>query len=137
MTGQTPQNPAGIVILPTARVPNPNVLYGQDDIDVLPSSFPRYSTQDTTQVQLYNGLGNGVAQGFVDGSAPASYLAEVASFEPGTTRLSGTTPGNFPQKPLSPQQWDAYVASTAGSEPTYGGGSGTVIGTVDTGSAGM
>lgn len=129
MSGQTPQAPAGIVVYPGRRMPNPFIQYGQDDIDIIPNTFPRFSTADTTQVQLSNGWDR-TNFGYKDGSAPASYLAEVAAFQPGQTRLSGTTPGNFPQKPLAPQQWNAYVQGTAGSEPQYGGGAGTAMGTV-------
>jgi hypothetical protein len=130
MTGQTPQNPAGIIVLPAARRPNPEIFYGQDDLYTLPITYPRFAHNDTTQVQLANGLSNGTGMGFIDGSAPASYLAEVASFEPGRTRLSGTTPGNFPQRAMAPAQWNAYVAATAGSEPQFAGGSGTFLGAV-------
>ena len=129
MSEQTPQNPAGINVYPAARRPNPEILYGQDDLDTIPNTFPRYMSPQITQVQLSNGWDR-TNYGYRDGSAPASYLAEVAAFQPGQTRLSGTTPGNFPQKPLSPAQWNAYVQSTAGSEPQYGGGSGTVMGIV-------
>ena len=131
MTGQTPQNPAGIVVLPAARRPNPLIFYGQDDLDTLPNTFPRFGSNDVTLVQLANGLANGTAMGFKDGSAPASYLAEVASFEPGKTRQNGTTPGNYPQRSMAPQQLAAYVQATAGSEPQYGGGVGTFMGTLD------
>jgi hypothetical protein len=122
--------PAGIVVLPSARQPNPRTFYGQDDLYTLPITYPRFAHNDVVDVQLANGLSNGALAGYRDGSAPASYLAEVAAFQPGQTRLSGTTPGNFPQRAMAPQQWNAYVQATAGSEPQYGGGSGTVMGMV-------
>lgn len=135
MTGQTPLNPAGIAVYPQARGENRNHYYGQEDLIFVPTVFPRYSTPAITQVQLSNGWDR-TDMGMKDPSAAASYLSQVAAFQPGQTRLTGTQPSAFVMTSPAPQQWDAHVASTAGMQPNYTGGVGTVSGIVNRGSAG-
>lgn len=135
MTGQTPLNPAGIAVYPAARRPNPEIFYGQDDMIVPPVVFPRFMSPIITQVQLSNGWDR-TDMGMKDPSAAASYLSQVAAFQPGQTRLTGTQPSAFVMTSPAPQQWDAHVANTAGMQPSYTGGVGTVSGIVNTSGAG-
>ena len=135
MSGQTPLNPAGIAVYPQARGENVKHYYGQEDLVLVPTIFPRYSFPGVFQVQLSNGWDR-TDMGLKDPSAAASYLSQVAAFQPGQTRLTVTQPSNFVMTSPAPQQWDAHVAATAGSQPDYTGGVGTVSGTVYRGGAG-
>lgn len=123
MAGQTPLDP-NIVVYPGARAPNPNVFYGQDDIVTVPTVFPRYSTP-WNQIQLSNGVDRG-DQGKRDTNPPSNYLYNAAPFQPGQTRMSGTSIGDFPMQGAGYQQWQVYVQTTAGMEPTYNGGPGII-----------
>lgn len=124
MSGQTPVSPAEVVIYPGVLRANPNIDYGQQDQFITPTQYPRFATP-WNQVQLSNGW-DGTNMGKRDTSPAASYLAEVSAFQPGQMRLSGTNYADFPQTPMAPQQWNAYVQSTAGQQPDMAGGVGTV-----------
>jgi hypothetical protein len=129
MSGQTPEVPAGIAVYPAAIVPNQLTQYGQQDKIAVPVIFPRYMTPAITQVQLSNGW-DSTNMGKKDVAAAASYLAEVAAFQPGQTRMTGMMPANFPMTAMAPQTWNNYVQSTAGAQPVNTGGVGTTSGPV-------
>lgn len=118
--------PAGIAVYPNARDTNPYIWYGQDDIVTTPTQYPRFMTP-WNQAQLSNGW-DGTNFGVRDSSPAASYLAEVSAFQPGQTRLYGSNLADFPMVGMAPQQWQAYVQSTAGAQPQYTGGVGTING---------
>lgn len=122
---QNPKNkevPAQIVILPTARGANPNVWYGQDDMNLMPVALARFAAP--FQVQLHNGVDT-LDRGQKNLSPAASYLANVVPLQPGQTRVIGTNPADFPQMNMAPAQWNSYVQATAGMQPQYGTGVGT------------
>lgn len=118
----TPQH--GVVIYPSARGENPNVWRGQEDMVLTPTQYPRFMTP-WNQVQLSNGW-DGTNYGKRDSSAAASYLSGIVPFQPGQTRLYGSNIADFPQQGMAYPQWQAYVQSTAGAQPAYTGGVGTV-----------
>lgn len=122
----TPQE--GIVIYPAARGENPYVWRGQEDIVITPTQYPRFMTP-WNQVQLSNGVDRG-DMGKRDLNKAASYMSGIIPLQPGQTRLSGTQYADFAQQGMAPQQWQAYVQSTAGQQPTYTGGVGTIYGKI-------
>jgi hypothetical protein len=115
--------PAQIVVLPGSRGPNPNIQYGQEDMNLTPVMLARYATP-WNMVQLSNGVDRG-DQGMKDLNPASSYLANVVPLQPGQTRVTGTNPADFPQMNMAPAQWAAYVQATAGLQPQYGSGVGT------------
>jgi hypothetical protein len=119
---------AGVVIYPGSRGENPYVWRGQEDTVTVPSQYPRFMTP-WNQVQLSNGWDR-TDWGVRDTSPAASYLSQVAAFQPGQTRLYGSNPADFPMQGMAYPQWQAYVQSTAGAQPSYTGGVGTVNGPV-------
>lgn len=118
----------GIAIYPAARGENPYVWRGQEDLVITPTQYPRFMTP-WNQVQLSNGW-DGTDMGKRDTSAAASYLSGIVPLQPGQTRLSGTNYADFPQQGMAYPQWQAYVQSTAGAQPQYTGGVGTIYGKV-------
>src|SRR5882724_9816355 len=57
------RNPSGEPMTPyTGRAPNPHIAYGQADLTNAPTTFNRFGTR-WGDVQLKNGLANGVASG--------------------------------------------------------------------------
>lgn len=120
MSGETPVNPAGIVIYPYARTDNPHVYRGQEDIVTLPVVFPRFMTPDPHQIQLSNGWDKS-NYGKRDVSPQASYLSAVAAFQPGQTRMTGQNPGDFVQQGISYAQWQMYAQSANPMGQTYVG----------------
>lgn len=117
------------------RVPNPHIVYGQDDMMNAPTTFARYATR-WGDVQLSNGWQN-TDYGRRAGYAAKGYLIAVTPTLPGQTRLSANNPADFPARGPAPSQWDYHVMSSAGSQPSYPGGPGYIMGSVGhTGSAG-
>lgn len=110
------------------RIPNPNVLYGQADMENGPTTFARYATR-WGDVQLSNGvMRTNFGRRFVYQNT--GYLAMVSPTVPGQTRLSGTTTGNYPSRGPAPSQWQFHVDNGPGSQPDYPGGPGYVMGRV-------
>lgn len=108
------------------RVPNPNILYGQDDMENAPTTFARIATR-WADVQLSNGWQN-TNYGKRFTFSNTGYLASVVPVEPGATRLSGRQQGDFPMRGPAPSQWDFHVNNGPGSQPSYPGGPGFVMG---------
>lgn len=109
------------------RVPNPHILYGQNDIETAPVTFNRYGTR-WGDVQLKNGWWD-TDWGRRNTAKGAHFMAAITPTIPGQTRLSGTQPANFPMRGPAPSQWDYHVNSTVGSQPNYPGGPGYIMGT--------
>lgn len=98
------------------------------DYDATPIIFARIATR-WADIQLKNGLANGVASGRINGYRGEGWLDNVVPVVPGQTRLSGMRmPGNYPAKGPAPSQWQNAYNSTAGSQPMYPGGPGYVVG---------
>lgn len=112
----------------TGRAVNPHVLRGQIDLENTPTTFWKYqAVQGVADVQLLNGWGT-LNFGRRMNEAAAHYLSVVNQTLPGQDRLIGTNPADFPIKGPAPSQWDYHVASSAGSQPSYPGGPGYLMG---------
>lgn len=112
----------------TGRAINPHVLRGQVDMENTPTTFWKHqAVQGVSDVQLLNGWGT-LNFGRRMTQAAARYLSVVNQPIPGQTRLAGTNPSDFPLRGPAPSQWDYHVASTAGSQPSYPGGPGYIMG---------
>lgn len=102
--------------------------YG-NDMDGTPIVFNRFGTR-WGDMQLKNGLANGVASGRVWGYRGEGWYDVVVPVVPGQTRLiGGRMPGFYPAKGPSPGQWqdsqDGTVASQVDDTP---GGPGHMMG---------
>lgn len=110
------------------RVPNPNVLYGQADMENAPTTFARYNMR-WGDVQLNNGwMRTNFGKRFAFRNT--GYLNNIVPTIPGQTRLSGTTPNSFPMRGPAPSQWQFHVDNGPGSQPSTPGGPGYVMGSV-------
>lgn len=114
--------------------PNPHILYGQDDIETAPTTFNRIGTR-WGDVQLSNGWQN-TDYGRRTGYAAKGYLIAVLPSLPGQTRLSGSNPADFPARGPAPSQWQFHVNSSAGSQPSYPGGPGYIMGQMGSAASG-
>lgn len=110
------------------RVPNPHVLYGQNDMENAPTTFARIATR-WGDLQLSNGWQR-TNYGRLLPASLAYYLNNVSPTIPGQTRLSGTHPGDFVMKGPAPSQWDFHTNVGPGSQPNYPGGPGQIVGQV-------
>jgi hypothetical protein len=120
------------------RVPNPHILYGQDDLETGPVTFARYNmARGVHDVQLSNGWQN-TGYGLICNYRNEGYLAEVVPVIPGQSRLYGSygPPAGFVPRGGSPAQWQANV-NAAQAAPTAPGGPGQFVGKiVSTGAGG-
>jgi hypothetical protein len=120
---------AGIPLAPyIGRTPNPNILYGQDDMMNAPVTFNRIGTR-WGDVQLSNGWDR-TNYGRRLQYATAGYLNVVMPNIPGQSRQSGQQAGDFPVKGMAPAQWQYHFDQTAGMQPNYPGGPGQAMGTI-------
>jgi hypothetical protein len=105
----------------TGHVPNPNILYGQTDINPYPVTFARHIGFQGAQ------LGNGVGKiNFPSRlrAAAAAYNYGQTPRSPGLDRMSGQTSGDFVPRGNSPSQWDYHLAMGPGMQPKSPGGPG-------------
>lgn len=97
------------------------------EYDATPIVFNRFATR-WGDMQLKNGLANGVASGKIWGYRGEGWYDNVVPTIPGQTRLiGGNHPGFFPAKGPAPSQWQNAYNQTAGSQPQYPGGPGQVL----------
>lgn len=108
------------------RIPNPHVLYGQEDIETGPVTFARYATR-WGDVQLDNGW-NHTNMGRRMLQPAASWFAMAQPTIPGQTRLIGQNPSDFIPASNAPSQWQFHYDSSAGMQPNTPGGPGQVAG---------
>jgi hypothetical protein len=94
------------------------------DVDTLPHQFRRYVNASGVQdVQLINGLQNGIAAGWRIPYAGAGYLFAVVPRIPGQTR--GDVAG-FHKRGPSPLNYDNFWQNGPGSQPDNPGGPGRI-----------
>ena len=107
---------------------SPNTIgYYERDFDHTPIVFNRFATR-WADMQLKNGLANGVASGKIWGYRGEGYADVVVPTIPGQTRqYGGSLPGNYPAKGPAPSQWQNNVNMGPGSQPQYPGGPGQVM----------
>jgi hypothetical protein len=110
------------------RAPNPHILYGQNDLTNAPVTFNRFGTR-WGDIQLKNGLANGVASGRINRYRGEGWYDVVVPAIPGQDRLYGKTPSAFIPRGGAPSQYQKHYDDTAGSQPLYPGGPGHVMGT--------
>lgn len=110
------------------RIPNPNILYGQDDLTNAPVTFNRIGTR-WGDVQLSNGWDR-TNYGKRLTYRSSGYLNVVQPQIPGQQRQSGQQAGDFPVRGMAPAQWESHVSRTAGMQPNYPGGPGQALGTI-------
>lgn len=103
-----------------------NRLPPTSDADRLPHQFRRFVNGSGVQdVQLANGLRNGVAAGWRIPYAGAGYLFGVVPRIPGQTR--GDVSG-FHKRGPSPLNYDQFWQQGPGSQPSNPGGPGQIAG---------
>lgn len=101
----------------------PNRRPSQSDLDYSPWPIRRYTNMSTTDVQLNNGLHNGVASGRRINYRGAGYLYATVPIIPGQTR---DNVAGFHRKGPSPYNFaDAWTAGP-GSQPEHPGGPGKI-----------
>jgi hypothetical protein len=109
----------GLVRKPNRRPPS-------SDVDILPHQFRRYVNASGLQdVQLANGMRNGVLAGWRLPYAGAGYLFAVVPRIPGQTR--GDVAG-FHKRGPSPLNYDQFWQSGPGAQPSNPGGPGRIAG---------
>jgi len=108
------------------RTPNPHIAYGQDDMMNAPTTFNRIGTR-WGDVQLRNGWQT-TNYGRRMTGPEAHQMVAITPRIPGQDRISGTHPADFPVRGPAPSQWDFHVANSAGSQPSYPGGPGYMMG---------
>lgn len=112
------------------RSPNPYIQYGQQDMENMPLTLALKASRTKWDVQLSNGLDR-MNNGLRLGMDPASQFVASVPRIPGALRLSGQQQQSaFPIVGMAPSQWDQYTAQTAGAQPSYPGGPGTIMGTL-------
>lgn len=99
------------------------------EYDNTPIIFNRIGTR-WGDLQLKNGLANGVASGRIWGYRGEGWLDNVVPVIPGQTRqIGGGNPANFVARGGAPSQYQQMYDQTAGSQPMYPGGPGYTVGT--------
>jgi hypothetical protein len=107
----------GLVRKPNRRPPS-------SDVDILPHQFRRFVNASGVQdVQLHNGLHNGIAAGWRIPYAGAGYLFAVVPRIPGQTR--GDVAG-FHKRGPSPLNYQNFWQQGPGSQPDNPGGPGRI-----------
>lgn len=104
-------------------VPKVNRKAPSSDVDTMPHQFRRYVATGVQDVQLINGLQNGIAAGWRIPYAGAGYLFAVVPRIPGQTR--GDVAGFHPRGP-SPLNYDNLWQQGPGSQPSNPGGPGRI-----------
>jgi hypothetical protein len=95
------------------------------DIDNTPIIFNRFGTR-WGDIQLKNGLANGVASGKIWGYRGEGWYDLITPTIPGQTRQYGKNFADFVPKGPAPSQWQNFYNQTAGSQPMYPGGPGQI-----------
>ena len=104
-------------------VPKVNRRAASSDVDTIPHQFRRYVSTGVQDVQLINGLQNGIAAGWRIPYAGAGYLFAVVPRIPGQTR--GDVAG-FHKRGPSPLNYDNFWQQGPGSQPSNPGGPGRI-----------
>lgn len=105
------------------HTPNPNVVYGQMDMDNQPTTFNRIGTR-WGDVQMHNGWDD-TNWGRRITYATAGFYNEVIPVVPGQMRL---LPSGFVGQGPAPSQWQRNVNVGPGSQPMTPGGPGQLQG---------
>jgi hypothetical protein len=130
--GDSPAIDKGIPIgVYAGRVPNPHILYGQDDLETGPVTFARYNmSRGMHDVQLSNGW-QYTGYGRICNYRNEGYLAVVQPEIPGQSRLFGAygPPAGFVPRGNSPGQWQNIV-NQVGQAPSNPGGPGQYMGKI-------
>jgi hypothetical protein len=130
--GGQPATDLGIPIgVYAGKVPNPHILYGQDDMETGPVTFARYNmARGMHDVQLSNGW-QYTGYGRICNYRNEGYLAVVQPEIPGQSRLFGSygPPAGFVPRGNSPGQWQNIV-NQAGQAPSNPGGPGQYMGKI-------
>lgn len=103
----------------------PNRRPSQQDVDLSPMPLRRYTNVGTHDVQLNNGLHNGVASGRRINYAGSGYLYGVMPIIPGQTR---DNVGGFHRKGPSAYTVQDVFTAGPGSQPDHPGGPGKIAG---------
>lgn len=111
--------------------PNPDVLYGQQDMIRDPIQFNRIGTRWGDRQLINPGSPSWSISALRLSSIyqAAGYIqSNPAPVVPGQSRLSGgPNPGGYVPNGPAPSQWAAAQAATAGSQPQYPGGPGQML----------
>lgn len=105
----------------------PNRRPSQSDVDMSPWLARRYTNMGVTDVQLNNGLANGVASGKRVPYQGTGYLYGVMPIIPGQTRDNAA--GYHKRGPSPYNVQDVYTAGP-GAQPDHPGGPGKIAGTM-------
>jgi hypothetical protein len=98
------------------------------DMDYSPIIYNLFGTR-WGDVQLKNGLANGVASGRINSYRGEGWYDVIVPVVPGQTRqYGGGLPGNYPAKGPAPSQVQSAFDMNAGSQPSYPGGPGQAMG---------
>lgn len=95
----------------------------QSDVDGYPWPIRRYTNMSMTDVQLNNGLHNGIASGRRISYAGAGYLNVVQPQIPGQTRDNAA---GFHVRGPSPYGMNDIWTAGPGAQPAHPGGPGTI-----------
>jgi hypothetical protein len=108
----------------------PNLIPGPlaRDYDHTPIIFQRLATR-WGDLQLKNGLANGVGSGKIWGYRGEGWADMVVPVIPGQMRQIGVLPSSYPIKGPAPSQVQNAYQSTAGQQPMYPGGPGQMYNT--------
>lgn len=119
-----PGPPCNLTMGPYRKhTPNPNIVYGQTDMDNQPTTFNRIGTR-WGDAQMHNGWDN-TNWGRRTHYATAGFMNEVMPIIPGQSRL---IPSGFPRQGPAPSQWQKNVSTGPGLQPSYPGGPGQMQG---------
>lgn len=128
---QNPTCPPGVAFEQYAGglTVNPHTVgHYSNDVDHTPILVTRIATR-WGDIQLKNGLANGVASGRINSYRGEGWYDNVVPYVPGQTRLiGGGHPGYFPARGMAPSQWQNHVNAGPGSQPDYPGGPGQMMG---------
>jgi hypothetical protein len=101
----------------------PNRRPSQSDVDMSPWPIRRFTNMSTSDVQLHNGLRNGIASGKRINYPGAGYLNVVQPQIPGQTR---DNVGGFHRRGPSPYNVQDLFTGGPGSQPAHPGGPGKI-----------
>lgn len=116
-------DPAGMTSLNGCEYRKPNRQPSQSDVDVSPYIVRRFTNMSVTDVQLNNGLHNGIAAGKRIPYAGSGYLYAVMPIIPGQTR---DNVAGFHRKGPSPYNMQDVWTDGPGSQPAHPGGPGRI-----------
>lgn len=115
--------PAGMTSLNGCEQRNPNRRPSQSDMDYSPYIVRRFTNMSVTDVQLNNGLHNGVASGKRINYQGTGYLYGVMPIIPGQTR---DNVAGFHRKGPSPYNMQDVWTGGPGAQPPHPGGPGKI-----------